>query len=802
MRKCFTGSRPGLAGLLPVLFALWAVGAFCVVPAQAGFEKIVLDSNVNGPKSVQVLDLDGVNGLDILAVHAFDDRAVWYENNGVEVFTMHTIGTMTNPSAIAAGDLNNDTYLDVVVASFTAGTENWYLSYYLNDGSENFTRYTIETDLEGAVDLVLANLDTGSSLDIAVVGYESDTVVWYESNGATTPSFTRHDIATDKLHSESIDAADIDGDGDIDLATTAYFDGEILWWENSGGASPTFTEHLAAGSINGPKDVSVVNVDGDGDLDLVAVAYDNDEVIWLDNNGSESFTATVVGATPRGPVAVTAGDRNGDTFIDLVVGCFDADQLVSFANDGSETFTMTTVDAALGGAESPVIVDLDQSGEISLVAAGFHDDNIVWYVDKSIFYDGYTFDDTSGGNGDGNPDPGETITLVIDIRNEGDFTLTNVSGELSSNQPGYVTFNTATATYPDIPVASSASNNTPNYSFTLSPTTPCGQAISFALAMTADQDSGGGGFGMTVGGIVDDMESGEGGWTHYADTGIDDWAIVTLASAHSPTQAWFGSDVAEITDKSLVTSAVSITGSAFFSFWHTYNFEGNWDGGVLELSTDGGSSWADIGALITSGNGYNATLGTGYDNPLEGRNAWSGGTVGTMEEVVVDLTSYLGATAHIRFRIGCDNIIGDVGWYIDDVTLEDCQVFQGATIDCNYVVSPLSGTLPMTINHNVTMTNMLSGGIVYTRRIAGRINVNRADGWYVGSWRAGFTQLAPGTSWNTTFNTNLPAVASVLGTNTFTLVAEDVTPFPYNQSPYPPSGDTATAGCTVTGIAP
>ncbi len=57
-------------------------------------------------------------------------------------------------------------------------------------------------------------------------------------------------------------------------------------------------------------------------------------------------------------------------------------------------------------------------------------------------------------------------------------------------------------------------------------------------------------------------------------------------------------------------------------------------------------------------------------------------------------------------------------------------------------------------------------------------------------------------SFISSWNQNIPAMASVIGNNVFTLAAEDVTPAPYNQPPYPPAGDTDTAFCTVTGIAP
>ena len=86
--------------------------------------------------------------------------------------------------------------------------------------------------------------------------------------------------------------------------------------------------------------------------------------------------------------------------------------------------------------------------------------------------------------------------------------------------------------------------------------------------------------------------------------------------------------------------------------------------------------------------------------------------------------------------------------------------------------------------------------------MAGRIDVLLAGGGFYASWRAGYTNLGPGESWNAAWNTTIPALGSVIGANSFTLVAVDVTPSPFNQPPYPPAGDTSIASCTVTGIAP
>ncbi len=82
------------------------------------------------------------------------------------------------------------------------------------------------------------------------------------------------------------------------------------------------------------------------------------------------------------------------------------------------------------------------------------------------------------------------------------------------------------------------------------------------------------------------------------------------------------------------------------------------------------------------------------------------------------------------------------------------------------------------------------------------MNVTLAGGAYFPNWRGGYTNLAGGASYVTSWNTNLPALGSVIGSNQFQLVAVDVTPTPYNQPPYPAAGDSDSDACTVVANSP
>jgi hypothetical protein len=122
------------------------------------------------------------------------------------------------------------------------------------------------------------------------------------------------------------------------------------------------------------------------------------------------------------------------------------------------------------------------------------------------------------------------------------------------------------------------------------------------------------------------------------------------------------------TKKGVVIPANS--GQARLSFFHIFNFEPGYDGGVLEISADG-SDWQDAGSLILVG-GYDGKVTSASNNPLGNRLAWTArGNPGVFSQVGVDLSSFAGKRVSFRFLAGFDNATGVLdgykGWFIDDV---------------------------------------------------------------------------------------------------------------------------------------
>ena len=84
------------------------------------------------------------------------------------------------------------------------------------------------------------------------------------------PTFTEYSISTSADGGYSVYAADVDGDGDMDVLSASYADDKIAWYENDG--SEGFTEHAISTSADGAISVFAADVDGDGDMDVLSAS--------------------------------------------------------------------------------------------------------------------------------------------------------------------------------------------------------------------------------------------------------------------------------------------------------------------------------------------------------------------------------------------------------------------------------------------------------------------------------------------------------------------------------------------------
>ncbi len=143
-------------------------------------------------------------------------------------------------------------------------------------------------------------------------------------------------------------------------------------------------------------------------------------------------------------------------------------------------------------------------------------------------------------------------------------------------------------------------------------------------------------------------------------------------------KSWFAADPSGLSDMMLATAEPIVveSGATELEFWGKYDLEDGYDGGVVELSSDGGVTWQDLGSQFLSG-GYDAVISTGFNNPIGGRMAFTGGSDG-WKKSRIDLSPWVGVSVKVRFRSASDATIGGSGWYVDEVRAGNASLLLGS----------------------------------------------------------------------------------------------------------------------------
>jgi hypothetical protein len=187
-------------------------------------------------------------------------------------------------------------------------------------------------------------------------------------------------------------------------------------------------------------------------------------------------------------------------------------------------------------------------------------------------------------------------------------------------------------------------------------------------------------FALLVGGnYAESFEGSDGGYTHW-NTGpmfYDQWHVET-GHQHTPggASAWKCGATGAGTYRSnldavLISTPIVVGPSAHLRFWHDYDAEtadtptGAYDGGLVEISTNGGSSWTQITPI----GGYPRAVVPDPGHPLGIGTPLYSGSSGGFVQADFDLSAYAGQSARVRWRFVSDGFVEETGWYVDDVTV-------------------------------------------------------------------------------------------------------------------------------------
>ena len=403
-------------------------------PAAVWSPGVDLITSAEGANDVYAADVDGDGDLDALSASFFDNTIAFYRNgDGVSgdgdgtAWTKTAITTSADGAeSVYAADVDGDGDLDALSASFGDDT----VAFYRNgdgvsgdgDGT-TWTKIAITATADGAASVVAADIDGDGDLDVLSASVIDDTIALYRngdrgSGDGDGTTWSRTVITTTANGAESVYAADVDADGDLDVLSASFGDDTIAFYRNGDGVSgdgdgTTWTKIAITTTANGARSVYAADVDGDGDLDALSASFGDDTVAFYRNGDGVSgdgdgtaWTKIAITAAADGATGVYAADVDGDGDLDALSASSSNDTVAFYRNgdgvsgDGDGTaWTEIAITTTADGAESVVAADIDGDGDLDALSASFSDDTIAWYESTPIAPVVYVDPGATGGDG-------------------------------------------------------------------------------------------------------------------------------------------------------------------------------------------------------------------------------------------------------------------------------------------------------------------------------------------------------------------------------------------------------------------
>jgi hypothetical protein len=378
---------------LKQLYVLLAICLFILSAQQAIAQFsppiVVAEHKIAVPFTLALADLDGNGHLDAIT-YAQHLAIAYNEGNGTSFTKSYNTSTyLVGVYHITVADLNRDGHKDIVATIDVGNGFIKLVAWYGKNDTNNSSGYAnrmfdpavtlhpslaqgnfeiVDVDADGAVDILLP---------AGTKGMATQHPTWLRNEGKIG-DWPQNDLPALPV-SNTLRLADLNGDGQHEallLLSTGEF--AVYAGATFGTKMNLLPEQIFATEA---KPV-IVDMDGDGDLDIVLLKDKGIGLVLFENKGDLQFTPHHIENYGNQYTSFAVGDLDNDGDMDIVAGCWTTCRITCFLNQGNGSFDHTLASsnsASINSFEELKLGDIDADGYLDIVLTDRKAKEIVWY---------------------------------------------------------------------------------------------------------------------------------------------------------------------------------------------------------------------------------------------------------------------------------------------------------------------------------------------------------------------------------------------------------------------------------------